>query len=106
MRRLVSLLVAAALVASACGDGEPNLEVDAAPAEAVEATTEAPASTDAPAAADEADTADEEVAADDQAEEATATTTTIAPPPPPGREVLASLQDAGEPYVLWFWGAH
>ena len=95
-------------MASACGDGEPNLELDAAPAESV-AIAEAPASSEAEetASADEP-SADDDASATDEVEEAPAetTTTTIAPPPPPGREVLASLQEAGEPYVLWFWGAH
>ena len=95
-------------MASACGDGEPDSDVDAASAEPA-AVTEAPASggDEGTASSDEPSVEDDASATDEAEEEpAESTTATIAPPPPPGREVLASLQEAGEPYVLWFWGAH
>ena len=81
-RTVKSLLIVLALLAAACGSDI---------AETDSGETEPGTGVGAPAL-----------------EEESTTTANAAPQPlpPPGREVIAAAQDAGEPYVLWFWGVN
>ncbi len=95
MRRILFLLVG--LLLAACGEtvvsGEDMARVDEPPIDA-------------------GPDADLEETATTVATEPEASTTTMAVAPtttaplPTGREALAAAQAAGEPVVLWFWGAH
>jgi hypothetical protein len=107
-RRQFYLLAVLAVVASACGTVEHRVAAaDRAAGVADDAKVELAVDVEPAAAVNDVASVGDEAAAQDSPDVVVETTTTVAPEAlRTGREAILANHSAGEPYVLWYWGAH